>query len=63
MTLAPEWLQKVSDINPVKHIVEGVRVLFTGTTNATVVWGLVLTVALVALGIWYGTRTFRRESA
>ena len=63
MTLAPEWLQKVSDINPVKHIVEGVRVLFTGTTNATVVWGLGLTVALVALGIWYGTRTFRRESA
>ena len=53
----------MSDINPVKHIVEGVRVLFTGTTNATVVWGLGLTVALVALGIWYGTRTFRRESA
>ncbi len=63
MTLAPQWLQNVSDINPVKHIVEGVRVLFTGTTNGTVVWGLGLTVALVAVGLWFGTHTFRRESS
>jgi len=63
MTLAPQWLQNVSDVNPVKHIVEGVRVLFTGTTNGTVVWGLGLTVLLVGLGLWYGTHTFRRESS
>jgi ABC-2 type transport system permease protein len=63
MTLAPQWLQNVSNINPVKHIVEGVRVLFTGTSNGTVAWGLGLTVALVAVGLWFGTHTFRRESS
>jgi ABC-2 type transport system permease protein len=64
MTIAPKWLQAVSDINPLKHIVEGVRALFRGDTGgSTLVWALVLTVALVLLGGWYGTSTFRRESS
>lgn len=64
MTLAPGWLQKLSDVNPLKHIVESTRALFRGEmSGATVSWGLVLTVALVLVGLWYGTRTFRRESS
>ncbi len=64
MTLAPHWLQVVSDIIPVKHIVEGIRTLFAGTpwttgTALAVFW----TVILVAAGIWIGTRTFRRQNA
>ncbi|MET0807097.1 MAG: ABC transporter permease, partial [Lacisediminihabitans sp.] len=31
MTLAPEWLQAVSNVIPIKHIVDGIRNLFAGT--------------------------------
>jgi ABC-2 type transport system permease protein len=64
MSLAPTWLQRLSDVNPLKHVVEGVRALFRGDiTTSTSAWGLVATAALVAVGLVVGTRTFRRESA
>jgi ABC-2 type transport system permease protein len=64
MSLAPGWLERVSDVNPLKHVVEGVRACFRGDfSSATAWWGLGLTVALVVVGMWFGTRTFRRESA
>jgi ABC-2 type transport system permease protein len=64
MTLAPGWLQAVSDANPLKHVVDAVRSLFQGdvATSATG-WGVASAVALVAVGLVVGTRTFRRESA
>jgi ABC-2 type transport system permease protein len=64
MSIAPKWLQDVSNVNPLKHIVEAVRALFRGDLwVSTVVWGLGLTVGLVLVGTWYGTSTFRRESS
>jgi ABC-2 type transport system permease protein len=64
MSIAPKWLQDVSDVNPLKHVVDGVRVFFTGTiTSSQGVWGLISTAGLVAVGVWFGTLTFRRESA
>ena len=64
MSLAPGWLETLSDLNPLKHIVEGVRAFFRGDfTGGTAWWGLGITAALVLLGSWYGARTFRRESA
>jgi ABC-2 type transport system permease protein len=64
MTLAPGWLQAVSDVNPLKHVVDAVRSLFRGdvATSATG-WGVASAVALVVVGLVVGTRTFRRESA
>jgi ABC-2 type transport system permease protein len=62
MTLAPGWLETISDINPVKHVVDGVRALFLHGSTATVVWGIVATLGLVAAGMALGTRTFERES-
>jgi ABC-2 type transport system permease protein len=63
MSLAPGWLEAVSDANPLKHVVDGVRALFLGDVLAmTVLWGLVATIALVAAGLALGTRTFHRES-
>jgi len=64
MSLAPGWLQRVSDINPLKHVVEGARAIFRGdiATSASL-WGLAWTVILVAVGTLVGTRIFRRESA
>jgi len=39
MTLAPLWLRRLSDLNPLKHIVDGVRALFRGeTTSSTATW-------------------------
>jgi ABC-2 type transport system permease protein len=63
MSLAPGWLETLSDVNPLKHIVDGVRAFFRGDFGATAWWGLGLTAALVILGLWYGARTFKRESA
>jgi ABC-2 type transport system permease protein len=64
MTLAPGWLQAISDINPLKHVVEGARALFVGGySTSTAWWGAGLTVALVVLGWAFGVRRFRRESS
>jgi ABC-2 type transport system permease protein len=63
MSLAPGWLEAVSDANPVKHVVDGVRALFLdGTVTMTVVWGVIATLGLVAAGLALGTRTFEKES-
>jgi ABC-2 type transport system permease protein len=59
---APAWLNNVSDVNPLKHIVSGIRAEFAGDiTSSTALWGYGLTAVLVGLGLWFGTRTFRNE--
>jgi len=59
---APVWLNRLSDINPLKHVVTGIRAEFLGDlSSSTAIWGYVLTAALVVLGLWFGTRTFRAE--
>lgn len=64
MSLAPVWLQRVSDVIPVKHIVTGIRDLFTGGTwNASVSWAIFWAAILIIAGLWIGTRTFRRQNA
>jgi ABC-2 type transport system permease protein len=64
MTLAPQWLQRLSDVVPVKHIVQGIRDLFTGDlTGSGPLWGIFWTIVLVAAGLWIGTRVFRRQNA
>jgi ABC-2 type transport system permease protein len=63
MSLAPAWLRTLSDINPLKHVVDGVRAVFLGNAGgSTALWGLVATVGLVLVGVVVGTRTFQRES-
>ena len=64
MTLAPHWLQRLSDANPLKHIIDGVRAMFRGELGSSAsLWGISLTLVLVVVGIAVGTRVFRRESA
>ena len=64
MTLAPGWLQAISDVNPLKHIVEGTRAFFIGGYDTSIAWwGLALTVVLAVLGWVFGVRRFRRESS
>jgi ABC-2 type transport system permease protein len=64
MTLAPHWLQRLSDANPLKHIIDGVRAQFRGDLGtAASLWSIGLTLALVIVGLLVGTRVFQRESA
>lgn len=63
MTLAPTWLQWVSDVNPLKHVVNGVREYFNGHyTTSTAWWGVGLTVAMAAAAAWFGARRFKKEA-
>jgi ABC-2 type transport system permease protein len=63
MSLAPAWLQAVSNVNPFKHVVEALRAVFLGNFGDMIVWiGLALAIALVALGAWMGNRTLAAQT-
>lgn len=62
MSLAPGWLNFVSSLNPLRHIVEGMRDVFLGQyLTAKVALGLTVALVLAAGSLAVGTRTFRRE--
>lgn len=63
MTIAPRWLETLSNFVPTKHIVDAIRALFAGDFSTTVIWGIAWTLVLVAAGLVVGTRTFRKENA
>ncbi|MGI8695826.1 MAG: ABC transporter permease [Mycobacteriales bacterium] len=64
MSLAPGWLRVLSEINPFSHIVDGIRALFRGNFgSADTLWGVVVAAIVVGLGVFFGARTFQRESA
>ena len=64
MTLAPGWLQTLADVNPLTHIVDGVRAVYRGEVGSTEAWlGAALTLGLLVVGVFYGARVFRKESA
>lgn len=63
MTLAPQWLQVVSDIIPTKHIVDAIRASFVGDFGLPILWGTIWSVVIFVVLMWVGTRTFRKENA
>ena len=64
MTLAPGWLQTLANLNPLTHVVDGVRAVFRGEIGSSdALLGVGLTLALVVVGVIYGARVFRKESA
>lgn len=64
MTLAPGWLETVSEFNPITYVVDGTRAIFRGDIASSEAGiGFAVTAVLVVLGVLYGTRMFRRESA
>ena len=59
---APAWLNTLSNLNPIKHVVSGIRAQFDGDIGSpTALWGSALTIVLAAVGLWFGSRTFKRE--
>jgi ABC-2 type transport system permease protein len=64
MNQGPRWLWVASRINPLSYAVDGVRGVVTGSVgSAAVAGGGLATVALMALCIFWGVRTFRTENS
>lgn len=64
MTLGPKWLKVASDFMPIRYIVDSVREIFAGGSfTPTLWWGIIWAVILFFGGIWWGTRTFRKENS
>lgn len=64
MTLAPTWLRRVSELNPLTYVVDGVRALMRGDVSSSdTAQGLVAATALAVVLAWWGTRRFQRNSS
>ncbi len=64
MQLAPGWLFAVSRINPLAHVVEGQRALFSGElVHPAVFLGFAVTLLFGLAGALFGTRAMRRLRA
>ena len=63
-TGAPQWLVTLSDFMPVKYSVTALRALFVGNVfSLATLWGVLWTVLLFVLALFFGTRTFRKDNA
>ena len=57
MSLAPTWLKRLSDINPLRHVVDGIRSLFvTGDWSGKVLGGAVAVVGLLLVSLGRGAK-------
>jgi ABC-2 type transport system permease protein len=63
MSMAPMWLQHVSDVVPFKHMVDALRSIFQGqiwVENVGVGFGLAFIFAIFSL--WLGAQVFRNQT-
>lgn len=59
---APGWMDVLSKINPLTHVVDAERLLFAGeVTEAAVARGAVSAVVVMAIGLWVGIRAVSRN--
>jgi ABC-2 type transport system permease protein len=64
MSMAPGWLQHLSRLNPLSHVVDGIRDAFLGRyATANVVGGALAVTALAVVSVTLATRLFSRENA
>jgi ABC-2 type transport system permease protein len=64
MTLAPVWLRRIADINPLTYTVEAARALFNGhLADVAVVQGLIAMALLAVVAVWWAARAFREATA
>jgi ABC-2 type transport system permease protein len=62
--VAPKWLYTVSQINPFRHVVDVERNTFRGDFTVDALFtGSVVVLAMAVVSVWWGTRTFQKESA
>ncbi len=63
MSFGAKWLERLSDIMPIKHVVDAVRGAFFGDFDASMLWGVGWTIVLFGLAVWWGTSVFKKEDA
>jgi ABC-2 type transport system permease protein len=63
MDLAPGWLYALSRANPLSHVVDAERAIFSADFGGSAALGVAVALGLAALCVLWGTRTFHRESA
>lgn len=64
LTLAPLWLQRLSDVNPLKYAVDASRAIFNGDVANPAVWqAFVLLAALVFLSFFWALRRMKKATA
>ena len=64
MALAPTWLRRISQVNPLTYVVDGTRALFRGDVgDASVLWASLATIGVAVVLAAWGTRQFQKNSA
>ena len=64
MALAPDWLQFLSNINPLTHAVDATRALFNGDWgNPAIAIGVTISAIFAVFSVWVGSRAFTRAVA
>jgi ABC-2 type transport system permease protein len=64
MNQGPDWLYTLSRIDPLSHVVDGVRAVIAGDLgSSSVLVGGIISVVLAGLCLLWGTRSFRRVNA
>ena len=64
MELAPDWLQTLSNLNPLTHAVDAARALFNGDWgDPQIAIGVTIMSILTVLALWLASRAFSRANA
>ncbi|WP_040693836.1 ABC transporter permease [Nocardia vinacea] len=64
LSVGPGWLRTIGKVNPFSHTVDAARALFRGDFGASEVYlGTGLTLAVAAVAMLIGARSFTRENA
>jgi ABC-2 type transport system permease protein len=64
MELAPDWLQTLSNLNPLTHAVDAARALFNGVfADPQIVVGVAVMGVLAIASLLFASRTFSRATA
>jgi ABC-2 type transport system permease protein len=59
---APGWMEALSKVNPLTHVVDAERLLFAGeVSEAAVARGAVSAAAVMAIGLWVGIRAVSKN--
>jgi ABC-2 type transport system permease protein len=64
LQLAPQWLQTLSDLNPVTYAVDAVRAAFNGMWgDPAIVTGSTIVVVIAVVAVWTASRAFSRATS
>ncbi|MFJ9966532.1 ABC transporter permease [Streptomyces avermitilis] len=64
MTLAPDWLDVLSHVMPLRYLVDAIRDAYLGQyATAAMLYGVLVALGFAALAVTVGTRVFRTAGA